>query len=82
MAVLTRRLKPIEDAHDFLGLTYKEIAAALETDRRIPKSENPKSAVSQKDPNDSEMIRKPRRLLQILHPRFESGRRLYPRESG
>jgi transcriptional regulator with XRE-family HTH domain len=29
MAVLTRQLKPIEDAHDLLGLTYKEIAAAL-----------------------------------------------------
>lgn len=32
MTVLTRQLKPIEDAHDLLGLTYKEIAAALNAD--------------------------------------------------
>jgi len=32
MPVLTRQLKPIEDAHDLLGLTYKEIAAALRAD--------------------------------------------------
>lgn len=32
MAVLARRLKPIEDAHDLLGLSYKRIAASLLAD--------------------------------------------------
>lgn len=32
MAVVTRHLKPIEDAHTLLGLTYKQIAAALTAD--------------------------------------------------
>lgn len=32
MAVLARHLKPIEDAHDLLGLTYKRISAALLAD--------------------------------------------------
>ena len=32
MAVLATHLKPIEDAHDVLGLTYKQIAAALHAD--------------------------------------------------
>jgi len=32
MAVLARHLKPIEDAHDLLGLTYKQIASALHAD--------------------------------------------------
>lgn len=32
MPVLARHLKPIEDAHDLLGLTYKQIASALDAD--------------------------------------------------
>jgi len=32
MTVLARHLKPIEDAHDLLGLTYKRIASALLAD--------------------------------------------------
>jgi hypothetical protein len=32
MAVLATHLKPIEDAHDLLGLTYKQVAAALHAD--------------------------------------------------
>jgi ribosome-binding protein aMBF1 (putative translation factor) len=32
MAVLAKHLKPIEDAHDLLGLTYRQISAALHAD--------------------------------------------------